>query len=110
MAFGGKLVIRVYLNRERILCVERLDKQREINAIAFEVLLANQVTHIDLDQLFDIIPFEHSIGDNREVATQTRQIPAFAVLAATVNTQPLAFLGNERRTSPNARFQTRAES
>ena len=55
MAFQCKFVVRMHLDRKRVLCVDQLDQQRKQQAEFIVNLVAYQFTHVYFDQLFEAV-------------------------------------------------------
>ena len=80
MAQRSQFIVGMHLHREVVLRVDELDQQREIVAAAVEHLLADEVAHIDLDQLRQGVVSKVAVGHHRLFAVDARQFPAFAAV------------------------------
>ena len=79
VALHSKLVVGMHLNGEDIVAIEALDQKRERQAVAVVIMLADQIAHIDLDDLLDGVSLQKAIRDFRLLALDSREIPALAI-------------------------------
>ena len=102
VAFPGQLVVRVYLDREVLPCVDELDEQRKLFAEALEVGFSQQRGAMAGDQPGQRRAGLGTFGHDRLVALDARQFPAFAYLFL-VGDDPL--VGDDLLAAPEHRLE-----
>ena len=104
---GGQIVVRMHLDRQGLLYVEVLDEQRKLKTEALVYAVADQLAHVDLDQFLQIVAFQRAVADDRPVAVEAGELPAFADGASCG--KPFAQLLAEPAASPYLFLENRFE-
>ena len=90
MTLRGEFVAWMHLHGNPVLAIEIFNQQRKCEPVAFEHRFADEVAHIYLDNLLQIIAFQKSVRHDRHVAVQSRNVPTLAVtLRAVYLSSPL---------------------
>ncbi len=74
----GQFVAGMHLNGEHVAGVDQLHQHRKLQTVGIVHLFAHQVAHVDLSDLLQVVRFQKTVGDHREIALYTRYFPTFA--------------------------------
>ena len=102
MALPCQCIVRVYLDREILTCVDEFDQQRELLSEAFCIGLAEQCCAVACDQPGQGGARLGASRYDRFAALDARKLPAFADLLLVGGD---VFVGDDLLAAPDCRFE-----
>ena len=78
VSFLCQFIVWMYLYRQIVACIYKLDKQRKCSAERLEILLSEQLLFVCRNNFVETFVFQRTVGHYRNVAFHTRYFPAFA--------------------------------